>query len=227
MCFAWLVTALLIIAGAAFEHVAVIVEPREHALLVPVVLNFLRHLPATWRIQIWHGTLNVRSVASAPALQEHISSGRIVLSDLGVENLHLGMYNALLTNSSFWRACLAEKVLLFQTDTAICEHSGRRIDDFLHLDFVGAPWPEFSWWLDASIVKTSDSARPAHPEAVRLPLPVGNGGFALRSRSVMLSVLARHQWDGVIMEDVWFSHKLQTMMTFSTWLQVASHLMHW
>jgi len=202
--------AVAVSAGnGAFKHVAVIVEPREHGLLVPVVRNVLRLLPAEWQVQIFHGTRNLRQVADAPELQQPMTSGRVVLSNLGVANLHLGMYNALLTNASFWRACLAEKVLLFQTDTAICEHSGRHIDDFVHLDFVGAPWPEYSWWLEAGAVPTPLS-RAGRPDAVRLPLPVGNGGFTLRSRSVMLSVLALHEWDGVNMEDVWFSHMLQS-----------------
>ena len=89
--------------SSAYTHVAVIVEPREHALLEPVVLNMLQHLSLQWRVQIFHGTANAAFVARAPGLQHGFESGRIVRADLGVENLNLGMYNALLTNASFWR----------------------------------------------------------------------------------------------------------------------------
>ena len=96
---------------------------------------------------------------------------------------------------------------LFQTDTVICEGSGHHIDDFMHLDFVGAPWPEFSWWLHSDAVPIAGTdGKPS----IKLRLPVGNGGFTLRSRSVMLSALEHHSWDGNSMEDVWFSHILQS-----------------
>ena len=87
----------------ACEHVAVLIEPREHVLLEPVVLNVLQHLPSHWCVQIFHGTDNAAFIRRAPSLRQYFAGGRIVLNSLGVKNLHVGLYNALLTNSSFWR----------------------------------------------------------------------------------------------------------------------------
>ena len=59
-----------------------------------------------------------------------------------------------------------DKILIYQEDSIIFKSN---IDDFLEWDYIGAPWPA-----------TQNDA----------PILVGNGGFSLRTRKVMLDVIA-------------------------------------
>jgi hypothetical protein len=52
--------------------VAVIVEPREHALLIPVLLNVLANLPPTWYIQVFHGSANEAFLRGSQELAPHL-----------------------------------------------------------------------------------------------------------------------------------------------------------
>jgi hypothetical protein len=75
-------------------------------------------------------------------------------------------------------------VLYFQIDSAICSNSPYKLTDFLHYDFIGAPWS------------------------------VGgccNGGFSIRSRTKILQMLESDQVRfplHEINEDGWFTSNL-------------------
>jgi hypothetical protein len=181
--------SLLALAGAV-DHTAVIIEPRPHALLIPVIQNFMAKLPHEWKFQLVHGTANEEFLRQSD-LCAVIESGKLTLRPLEGDDLNMLEYNKLLTSTKFWEDCGGEKVLLFQSDTALCSGSKHQISDFMEYDFIGAPWPEFSWWL-----------KPGQ-------IPVGNGGLTLRSKSLMLKVLQQHSWDNTTMEDVWFSDMIQ------------------
>ena len=56
----------------------------------------------------------------------------------------------------------------------------------------------------------SEGGAAAYQARSKLDVPVGNGGLSLRRVSVMLSLVAAHQWDGSTPEDVWFSALLQS-----------------
>ena len=121
--------------------VAVIVEPREHKYLIPVVLNFIENLPNGTPIQIFHGTKNISFIKKG--LNEHIESGKIRMTNLGKENLSIKDYNNLLTSKNFWNQINGENILIFQTDTCLCSKNKHKIYDFLKYDYVGAPWKKF------------------------------------------------------------------------------------
>jgi len=92
-------------------------------------------------------------------------------------------YNRLLTSRRFWKGLPADKVLIFQHDSALLRTG---IDEFLEWDYVGAPW------------KFHDHG--------------GNGGLSLRDTKAMLKVIDNFVWDtSQGNEDVWFCNKLKQL----------------
>jgi len=95
----------------------------------------------------------------------HANINVIKLQDIGA--ITHNIYNNICLDVKFWRQVDAKKILVHQSDAEII-HGG--IDRFLKFDYVGAPWPE-----------GQDDNRKG----------VGNGGFSLRTRDVMLKCLER------------------------------------
>lgn len=154
---------------------ALLIEPRAHPLLEPVARHFASLLaPHGWALVIAHGTANEREARAAAA---RIGPGRVALMNLGVPDLPIPIYNALLKTPPLWRA-LAErgvqKVLVFQTDTLLLK-SGAALEAFVGYDYVGAPWRPGLWGKFGI-------------EHLRTMNPVGNGGLSLRSVRAMLHV---------------------------------------
>jgi hypothetical protein len=142
--------------------VAVIVEPREHKHLVKVVNNILEKVPKETKVQIFHGKLNEKFVKDN--FGKHIKSGKIILTNLGIENMDIREYSYLLTNPAFWHKIHGENILIFQTDSCIC-NSKINLNEYLKYDYVGGPSNPNgeSYWQ--------------------------NGGFSFRKKSAMLRVI--------------------------------------
>lgn len=104
-------------------------------------------------------------------------------------NITINQYNDLLCSPEFWEIPRAPKVLIFQCDSAL---RANRLLDFVYYDYVGAPWNN-------------------------APTPcvfVGNGGFSLRSRTVMRDIAAAHAASRASIhdnEDVFFAYHLKRM----------------
>jgi len=148
--------------------VAVIVEPREHKYLIPVVLNFIENLPKETPIQIFHGTKNISFIKKG--LNEYIESGKIRMTNLDRENLSIKDYNNLLTSKNFWNKIKGENILIFQTDTCLCSKNKHKIYDILKYDYVGGPW-----------------------KSKTMPKLGGNGGLSFRKKSKMLQVCDKYK----------------------------------
>jgi len=161
--------------------IAVIVEPRKHKYLIPVVKNFIKNLPNETKIQIFHGTNNIDFIMNG--LGKYINKGKIILTNLYKENLTIEEYNNLLTSKTFWNQINSENVLIFQTDTCLCSKNKTKIYDILKYDYVGAPWL-----------------------STNMPKLGGNGGLSFRKKSKMLEVCDKYN-RGTIYEDVFFSSK--------------------
>lgn len=116
----------------------VIVEPREHPLLVLVLKNFMYLLQKKgWGLIIFHSKKNEKMLKSS---LENWKT--IVYCLLEVDNLTIDLYNTLYKSSEFWntlKAIGAKHILTFQTDTILLKNN---VDDFLEYDYVGAPWKE-------------------------------------------------------------------------------------
>lgn len=164
--------------------VAVIVEPREHEYLVPVVLNIIENVPKYTKIYIFHGSKNLNFIKTH--FEEQIKLNKIILIDLEVENLTIKEYNLLLTSRDFWEKIDGEHILIFQTDSCMCSNASNKIEDFLKYDYVGAPWGH---------IPNSNG---------------GNGGFSLRKKSKMLEIIKNHVYNN-LPEDVYFSNHCKNL----------------
>jgi hypothetical protein len=161
----------------------VIVEPRKHKYLIPVIKNFMYLLQSKgWGLIVFHGTENEQFVRDGLA-----GWNNVLYRNVGVPNLSGILYNDLLCTPKFWtdiQSVGCEHCLIFQTDTVLLRDN---VDDFLEYDYVGAPWCiEFEPGL-----------------------AVGNGGLSLRKVSTMLDILRKHPrtiLGGTRHEDIYFSY---------------------
>ena len=118
------------------EKYCVIIEPREHPLLIKVIKNFMYLLQNKgWGLIIIHGSDNQKF------LKTHLKEKKNVkYVNLFVSNLDIQQYNYIMTNLSLWE-CIkkigCKHSLIFQSDTLLLKDN---VDDFLQYDFVGAPW---------------------------------------------------------------------------------------
>jgi hypothetical protein len=91
-------------------------------------------------------------------------------------------YNSVLTNPSFWRGCIFDRVLIFQHDSGLLK-SG--IEEFLEWDYIGAPW------------KFQEHG--------------GNGGLSIRNPRVMFNICQKFKYNHECNEDVWFCNKMKEL----------------
>jgi len=168
------------------DLIACIVEPRADALALDhVVQNVADFLGPSVPIQVYHGnTTNICDPDSdgevSSTCQLH-RDGRVELHSLGVDNLNGTEYSQLLTTRAFWEAKRGwQKTLIFQTDSVFCSATEEKIDDFMHLDFVGAR--AYDGW-----------------EGVAMG---GNGGFSLRDTQLSFDCSSEDGWP--VMEDALF-----------------------
>ena len=197
----------------AFQHMqskhavrkfCVIVEPREHPNLIPVIKNFMFLLQHTgWGLIVYHGPDNERFVKDG--LRDAISDECVHYVRMIPRNLTTGEYSAMLGAPLFWQCLLdgfkCEHALIFQCDTLLLK-GGDAINAFLKYDYVGAPWP------DPGMRTTIDNRS--------RQFTVGNGGLSLRNVRVMLAIARNHPYpkpsdnDGVcVPEDVYFAYWLK------------------
>jgi len=190
----------------AFRHVkckhetrkfCVIVEPRQHPNLIPVIKNFMCLLQRTgWGLIVYHGPDNERFIKDG--LSDAFPEDRVHYVRMAQRNLTTAEYSAMLGNALFWQCLLdnfkCEHALIFQCDTLLLK-GGDAIDAFLKYDYVGAPWPDGGMHF-------ADSA---------VHFTVGNGGLSLRNVRVMLAIARNHPYPSGsgIPEDVYFSHWLK------------------
>ena len=176
----------------------VIVEPRQHPNLIPVIKNFMYLLQHTgWGIIVCHGPNNEAFVKNGLNLHN------VHYVRMAQPNLTTCEYSAMLCNPMFWQCLLdgfkCEHALIFQCDTLLL----KPIDSFLKYDYVGAPWP------DGGMVAVLP------PNNRRLQLTVGNGGLSLRNVRAMLAITHKHPYpsESGVPEDVYFSHWLKAHET--------------
>ena len=178
---------------------AVLVEYRSFPHVEFLIRNSIRFLGADWSYTIVCGTGNFEFMNSlAAAIHPNI---RVIRTPHA--NLLPSSYSALLASEYFWKLLAGEKILIYQEDSVIFR-SG--IERFLNWDYIGAPWP---------------------PNQDDAPILVGNGGFSLRTKSVMLDIISKIAIDKtipnsstagymkstnstVLPEDVYFSKNMQT-----------------
>lgn len=112
------------------ELVAVMVEPRAHRNLIPVIKNVMKKIPDVY---VYHGSENRDMLRAA-------FGDTIHYIELPVSNLTPVEYNCLMTLPEFYEIIPAEFILIFQTDSCLFEKSTVNIRDYFKYDYVGAPW---------------------------------------------------------------------------------------
>ncbi|KAL8954780.1 MAG: hypothetical protein Q9183_006936 [Haloplaca sp. 2 TL-2023] len=170
--------------------VAVLVENRPLANLVPTILAFNSVLGRTWPLRIFHGPLNARLLETSAPIQRLVEEGKLTLSVVPdhFDFTHHNAVSVFFTDPWLWEELApAKHIFIFQTDSTICANSRRKVDDFLEYDFIGAP--------------------------IRPGLGKGyNGGLSLRNREKMLEVIhhfANESRKGF--EDQWFADRLKQL----------------
>ena len=146
--------------------IAVIVEPRLHPLLKNVINNMIEFLNINTKIMVFHSDINMEFL-----LSNYKDNNRIILkklNNLRNNNLTIREYNVLLTSMTFWNKINGEYILIFQTDSCLCQPiDSFNFEEFKNYGFIGAPCREiddkYNTWR--------------------------NGGFSLRRKSLTLKCL--------------------------------------
>ena len=155
----------------------VIIEPRKsmQGALEFVTKNVLKNLDGSWKLAIFPSSENRAEVEQFIGTLSEADRSRTSIKDIGITSMNIDSYNKLMMSRTLLDAIDTEMFLVVQTDSLICQEGKDIIKKFMKYDYVGAPWKDRN--------------------------ALGNGGFSLRRKSVMLKVLEkcptlRHNEDG-------------------------------
>jgi len=140
---------------------AVLIEFRCFPHLEFLIRNCIFKLGDKWCYTVICGNNNFEFITEICNQISH----NINIIKVNVDNMLPTQYNKFLTSMSFWNMLHGEKILIYQEDSMIFKS---KIEPFLEYDYIGAPFPKHQ----------NDT-----------PNCVGNGGFSLRSKSVMIKIL--------------------------------------
>ena len=169
--------------ASKYIDIAVIVEPRKHKNLKIVVKNIIENLKDV-KVQIFHGNLNKDFILDE--LKEYIDF--IIFNHISRDNLTVRDYSNMLLTKKFYEQIQGERILLFQTDSCICNYNEDILKECQNYGFVGAP-----------------TKKP-------LPIPWQNGGFSFRKKSLMIkAVNTIKKYDKIFPEDRFFSKDKQNI----------------
>jgi hypothetical protein len=145
--------------NSSMHNETVFIEFRNFHHIEFNLRNMCIQLP-NWKHTVICGTDNYSMVKSIC----HEISVHINIINLNITLTSIDAYSLLLGSSQFWNLLTGQHILIHQDDSLILDSA--KIDDFLAYDYVGAVWP---------------AKYP--PEYL-----VGNGGFSLRNRQLMISI---------------------------------------
>lgn len=184
---------------AANKKTAILIEPRRHKAVPFVLQNLLECLGPEWDIQFFHGpshtdwakqavtTCDSKQALRACDSKQLCDTQRITLKPCPTDSFtSSAAYSAFVASREFIQQIPTEVFLIVQTDSMINPARAKDLAKFTDYDYVGAPWP----WDH---------------------LPVGNGGFSLRRKSVLLKVLATYGPLQGPFEDQFFCTALQRL----------------
>ncbi len=132
-----------------------------------MVENIVDNIPQNWVIQVFYtgNGQSLKGITVNRGLQKHLDTGKLVLTTIPDEIWQTKRKRyQLMTERWLWANMLADKVLIFGGSAVICSNSPYRITDFLHFDYIGAPWKAFKG-------------------------VGGEGGISVRNRQLMLRVI--------------------------------------
>lgn len=163
--------------SSKYIDIAVIVEPRKHKNLKSVVKNIIENLKDV-KVQIFHGNLNKDFILSE--LKEYINN--IILINIKKDNLTIREYSNMLLTKNFYEMIKGERILIFQTDSCICNYNEEILEECQKYGYVGAPTKRYR------------------------DIPWQNGGFSFRKKSLMIKAVETIKKGEIIFpEDRFFS----------------------
>lgn len=139
---------------------AVLIEYRILPHMEVLLRNMIYNLGDSWSYSIVCGNNNFSYVKQMCDTM----SNNIKIIQTNFDNLTQNEYNNMLLTTDFWDLFYGEKILIYQEDTCIFR---KDIDSYLEFDYVGGAFA-----LDCVI-----------------PINVGNGGFSLRTKSIMKKII--------------------------------------
>jgi hypothetical protein len=170
------------------SKVALLVEDRPDGKIAPILLHMMSILPADWRFHFMGSDKSTAFIKRSAAIRRKVADGKLDITKIP-KNITINggeQISRFFTNPQVYKELLypAEWLLVFQTDSIICANSLDNIDEFLHYDWIGAPWVQESRYH-------------------------GNGGLSLRRVSSILKVLShQNRYDGAQPEDLWLAERL-------------------
>lgn len=168
------------------ENEAVLIEFRKFPHTEFLIRNTIFKLNNKWCHTVICGNKNYNLMKKI--CQKISPSIKIIKTDY--DNLIPSEYSKFLTSINFWNLLKGEKILIYQEDSIIFNDN---INDFLHFDFIGAPFPK----------SENDT-----------PNSVGNGGLSLRTNSIMKKIINTVSVDDTIFEDSTLSYMILTNSYF-------------
>lgn len=172
------------------DNCAVIIEPRQHEMLEPVIRNVMRSLMhdhgnfkvQTWNLHVFCGDKNHEYI------KELFPDWQFKITNLGVSDLDKNAYSELLKSKEFWDKIDQENVLIFQTDSFTL--NGFDINNYTDFSFIGSPYNWDPEWK--AYGERRDKLTP--PECVSNI----NGGFSFRKKSSMLDCIENVSTEDII-----------------------------
>jgi hypothetical protein len=169
----------------------VIVEPREHKYLKTVCEQFDKEMDPSWVMYVFHGK-NAKTFAEEAT--KGVTRRVLHLMPLDTDNLNADQYNELFKQASFWKKVIAEDILVFQTDTALCPASKYKIDQFTKYDYIGCATRHSVKIINGEIPKDEHHF-------------YGVGGLSFRKKSFMMKCIKDNpNVTAKFPEDVFFSN---------------------
>ena len=155
---------------------AYIHEPSNHKNLMHVLKNMSYMIP-------YCGLKIHCSEKNYESLKELKNFNKNIIIDQSIPSSRtLWEYNNMMVNPEFWKSFESEKVLIFQTDSAVLQNN---ILKFIHYDYIGARWPYNPTEVD--------------------DIHIGNGGFCLRNPKICYDICRKNNLPPQWAEDVFYA----------------------
>jgi hypothetical protein len=106
-----------------------------------MVNQVIASIPSDWIVQIFFDPSAAMAVKGTQyaGIQKQVNSGRVVLTELPANMTRIKKRD-LLKSTWLWENMLAETVLLFGGNGALCANSPFDVHSFSRFDYIGAPW---------------------------------------------------------------------------------------
>tara|TARA_Y100000361_G_scaffold77967_1_gene69014 strand:- start:4369 stop:5802 length:1434 start_codon:yes stop_codon:yes gene_type:complete len=161
------------------DHVAIIIEPRNHEHLISTIKQVMSKLGDTWNLQIYGSNMNEELI------KKNIN-GNFKFYNIGIDELEFeNIYSLLLQNIEFWNSINEQHILMFQIESFI-------INDKYHIPeeygFIGPPYKYGVTFNNEYI-----DCRSPVKEGFNLC-----GGFSYRKKDIMIECINKVSYKDII-----------------------------